>query len=70
MSHLITVNGKPRPLPSGLKITDLVAEFTGHQSPQGVAVAINGSVVRRKAWPSTPVHADDDIEILQAVSGG
>jgi sulfur carrier protein len=35
-----------------------------------VAVAVNGSVVRRSEWSSIPLEADDDIEIVRPFSGG
>lgn len=36
----------------------------------GVAVAINSSVIPRKDWPSTPIADQDDILIITATQGG
>ncbi len=47
----ITVNGEPREIAPGTALADLVAELT--QSPKGVAAAVNGEVVPRRAWPAT-----------------
>jgi len=33
-------------------------------------VAVNGQVVRRSAWDSTPLADGDQIEVLTAVQGG
>ncbi len=38
--------------------------------PRGVAVALNGSVVRRSEWSSVRVSEGDAIEIVTAVAGG
>jgi sulfur carrier protein len=35
-----------------------------------VAVAVNGSVVRRAEWPSTALAAGDEVEIVRPISGG
>ena len=35
-----------------------------------VAVAVNGSVVRRSEWSSKPLGPGDDVEIVRPFSGG
>jgi len=35
-----------------------------------LAVAVNGAVVRRAEWPSRPLAAGDDIEIVRPLQGG
>ncbi|HKM72123.1 MAG TPA: sulfur carrier protein ThiS [Stellaceae bacterium] len=35
-----------------------------------LAVAVNGTVVRRSEWPSRPLSPGDDIEIVRPFSGG
>ena len=37
---------------------------------QGVAVALNGQVVRRTEQPTTALHEGDEVEIIHAVQGG
>jgi sulfur carrier protein len=37
---------------------------------RGVAVAINGEVVRRGEWISTSIQDGDVVEIVNAVAGG
>ena len=37
---------------------------------RGVAVAVNGAVVRRAAWTTTEIKAGDAIEIVRPFSGG
>jgi sulfur carrier protein len=38
--------------------------------PRGFAISLNGEVVRRAAWPATPVREGDAVEIIRAMSGG
>lgn len=38
--------------------------------PRGVAVAIDGDVVRRSEWHTTPIEDGCTIEIVTAVAGG
>jgi sulfur carrier protein len=37
---------------------------------RGIAVALNGAVVPRGAWPATPLRAGDCVEIVRARQGG
>lgn len=68
----LTINGRTREHAA----TDLAAVFAaeaeeaGIESPQGVAIALNGTVVRRCDWPDTPVGEGDRIEIVRAMQGG
>ena len=36
----------------------------------GVAVAVNGEVVRRVDWPARQLHQGDRLEIVSAAQGG
>ena len=68
----LTVNGQAREI----EASDLAAVFartaeeTGSTDPQGVAIAVNGRVVRRRDWNSTPIADGDRIEIVRAMQGG
>ena len=65
----IRVNGQNEPL-SAATLTALLREKEIAPDARGVAVAINGMVVPRAAWPSTPLRAGDQIEIVRARQGG
>jgi sulfur carrier protein len=39
-------------------------------NPKGFAIALNGVVVRRDAWASTPLREGDRVEIIRAMQGG
>jgi sulfur carrier protein len=38
--------------------------------PRGIAVALDGEVVRRGAWGETKVHDGTQVEIVTAAAGG
>jgi len=38
--------------------------------PRGIAVALDGEVVRRGAWSETKVHDGTQVEIVTAAAGG
>ena len=64
----LTVNGDPRELaarhhPRGPR-------DPARPSRQGVAAAVNGEVVPRRAWPDTPLADRDVVEVVTAVQGG
>ena len=63
----LTVNGKQTEVAEDTTVATLVAGRT-HQ--RRVAVAVNGQVVPRSAWPHTALAGGDDVEMLTAVAGG
>jgi sulfur carrier protein len=64
----VTINGETRDLPPGVTLEDVVSQLT--TSPKGVAAAVNGEVVPRRAWPATALAERDAVEIVTAVQGG
>ena len=64
----VLVNGDPREVEAGTTVADLVAALVGQ--PTGIAVALNGEVVPRGAWPSRPLAEGDQVEVVTAVQGG
>ncbi len=65
----IAVNGTTRAIPSGTSLIEVLAEVVG-DGTQGVAIALNGEVVRRAAWPSVQLTNGDAIEVVHAKQGG
>jgi sulfur carrier protein len=64
------VNGQSSEVPAG---ETLLAVFTSLQLPfdaRGVAVAVDGEVVPRTAWPTFVLSADARVEVLSAMQGG
>ena len=68
MTVTIIVNGKTRDLPPGVTLADVVSQLT--ESQKGVAAALNGEVVPRRAWPATALAERDEVEVVTAVQGG
>jgi sulfur carrier protein len=64
----VTVNGERRDIPAGTTVEQLVGQLTGALS--GVAAAVNGEVLPRRAWAVTPLADSDQIEVVTAVQGG
>ena len=66
------INGEPRERDA--QTVDALfrqeADETGIESPQGVAIALNGRVLRRRDWGETPVAEGDRVEIVRAMQGG
>lgn len=64
----VQINGDWRAFPDGTTVAG-VLEALG-TAPRGVAVALNGEVVRRGDWAEAVVPAGARLEILTAVQGG
>ena len=65
---IVTVNGDLRELAAGTTLADLVTQLAA--SPKGVAAAVDGAVVPRRAWPDTPLADGTVVEVVTAVQGG
>jgi len=50
-------------------VAELVREL-GLEGRSGIAVAVNGAVVRRAAWAERVLEAEDDVELVGAAQGG
>jgi len=66
---LIQVNGTSEPL-AAATLEALLAEKAVDSAQRGIAVALNGAVVPRAAWPATPLRPGDNVEIVRARQGG
>jgi sulfur carrier protein len=65
----IKVNGQDEPL-AAVTLAALLEEKAVDVGQRGIAVALNGAVVPRAAWPQTPLSAGDSVEIVRARQGG
>jgi sulfur carrier protein len=64
----IVVNGESRALARPLSVDELITDLGLER--RGLAVAVNGEVVPRSAWPDRPVAGGDQVEILTIAQGG
>ena len=67
---MIELNGRPTEGPAGATVADAVAEAGADGESRGVAVAVDGEVVRRAEWGKTKLRSDQNVEVVRAVQGG
>lgn len=64
----VEVNGDEREFSDGITLAELLDELGTTQ--RGVAVAVDGQVVTRGAWPDVVITGGAKVQILTAVQGG
>lgn len=64
----LTVNGETRTVAEGLTLAQLVEEL--HLVAGRLACELNGQIVRRADYPTTPLSHGDTLEIVQMIGGG
>ena len=67
----IQLNGEPASLATPATVADAV-DATGADvsGGRGFAVAVDGEVVPRSEWGTTPLAAGQKVEVVAAVQGG
>lgn len=69
MSATIRVNGEARTLADGALSGLLRAENIDPEA-RGIAIAVNGAVVPRRAWSRIALNDGDEVEIVKLFAGG
>ena len=64
------LNGRAHDLADDGSALDAVVAVGADGEPRGVAVAVDGAVVPRSAWATTPLREGSRIEVLRATAGG
>ena len=64
----VTLNGKPRQVPDGVSLLDLLKQLD--VQPARVVVEHNREIRRRDDFEKTQVHAGDELELVYFVGGG
>jgi sulfur carrier protein len=64
----VVLNGHPKRVPQGLDVSGLL-EWLEIPAAR-VAVELDRQIVRKPAWPATPVREGASIEIVWFVGGG
>jgi sulfur carrier protein len=64
----VTLNGESREVRPGTTVAELVSLLT--EQTAGVAAAVNGEVLPRRAWAGTSLADRDQVEVVTAVQGG
>jgi sulfur carrier protein len=66
----IRVNGEFRALETPSTLREFLLSLNLPTLERGVAVCINGEVVRKAEWAQTRINPDDELEIVNATQGG
>jgi thiazole synthase len=66
----IDLNGSRRELPADASLADAIRESGANGDARGLAVALDGEVVPRSEWETTPLHDGQAVEVLAAIQGG
>jgi sulfur carrier protein len=66
----ITVNGEPRELAQPMPLRRVLEGLALPALERGVAVAVNGELVRRGEWEQRIIQPQDELEVVQAAQGG
>jgi len=64
----VIINGSAHELAADASVGDAVRLVT--TSASGIAAAVNGEVLRRACWDTTPVADGDQVEVISASQGG
>jgi sulfur carrier protein len=67
---IVALNGRPAELPEGASVADAVRRLGADDQSRGVAVAVDGEVVRRAEWAETKLRSDQSVEVVRAAQGG
>jgi sulfur carrier protein len=66
----LMLNGDPFEIEERSTVAILIDRVAEAPGGRGTAVAINGEVVPRAEWPTSPLREGDRVEVLKAVGGG
>ncbi|MEM1269816.1 MAG: sulfur carrier protein ThiS [Bacteroidota bacterium] len=66
----LTVNGHVHVLSPGVTVPDVLRHIGLDPEQTGIAVAVNDTVVRRRAWPDSELNDGDTVEVITATQGG
>lgn len=67
---IVQVNGRPAELPKGATVADAVKVVGIDGESRGVAVAVDGEVIRGIDWERTRLAERQAVEVVRAVQGG
>jgi sulfur carrier protein len=67
---MVELNGRQVELPAGATVADAVLQAGADGEVRGVAVAVDGEVVRKAEWEQTRLRPDQNVEVVRAVQGG
>jgi thiazole synthase len=66
----VELNGEVRELTEGATLLEAARAAGAPESARGVAVALDGEVIPRGEWATTPLREGQAVEVLAAIQGG
>ena len=66
----ITVNGEIRDVADAVDLQGYLESLDLAALGSGIAVVLNGEVIRRGEWPRVVLKAHDEVEIVRPTVGG
>jgi sulfur carrier protein len=66
----VRVNGTSLALSEPVCVAAVAERLLGRPPGDGVAIALNGEVVRRSQWDRVTVATGDVVDVVHAVQGG
>ena len=66
----IRVNGEPRTLGGEATLLEFLKSMGLPSLEHGIAVCVNGEIVRKTEWEARALRPDDELEIVNAAQGG
>ncbi len=66
----VLINGESHELEPGATLSVAVSQLRGTFEGRGVAAALDGQVVPRRAWGETELSEGARVELVVAVQGG
>ena len=66
----IKVNGEPRSLAAPASLMEFLQTLNLPNLERGIAVCVNGEIVRKAEWERKALGPNDELEIVQATQGG
>ncbi|MDH3226143.1 MAG: sulfur carrier protein ThiS [Thermoleophilia bacterium] len=70
MSVNVSINGTSHSLSEDSTLADAASLFGVTPGESGIAAAVNGRVVPRRNWTSTPLGNGAIVEVVRATAGG
>jgi sulfur carrier protein len=67
---IVELNGRRVDLPAGATVADAVVEAGADGEKRGIAVAVDGEVVRSAEWEQTKLRQAQKVEVVRAIQGG
>lgn len=64
----IHINGEPKSIAASLNLKELIGQLGLPE--QGVALALNGTVVPKLEWSLNSIDEGDRLDIFQPIAGG